>query len=312
MQHFDTINHGRITWYHSTNGLDSNQRKQFAKQFKILNHHIAATQKGKTPRPKISPTSNYTMLVLHIPYRPKNSNRLFICELAIFISKTNLITIQSSGSLEALNDYFSKTKSAKLSRERRLKHGTPALLTNILKKVLSQLEIEIDVQGEQVGELEKQLFRNKVAKKFIEQVSVIRYNQIIAYNALERQSRLLENYSNENNPLKAYKTGSNHKWNSIIETIQTFTYELNSDINHLEGLVKTFESLITYRTNETIKLLTIFSVILMPMTVISGIYGMNFLHIPLAANPIGFYLIILGMGLVAFIMALTFKLKHWI
>ncbi len=312
MQHFDTISHGRITWYHSAQGLDANERKSFAKQHKILTHHMESTQRGKTPRPKISSTSNYTMLVLHIPYKPKNSNKFFVCELTIFITKTHLITIQSVGSLESLNDYFAKTKAAKLSKERRLKHGTPTLLTNILKKILNQLEEEIDIQGEQVGELEKQLFKNKVAKKFIEQVSILRYNQIIAFNVLEKQSRLLEPYYNDNNPLKAYKKGTNYKWNQIIETFQTLTYELGSDINHLEGLVKTFESLVTYRTNETIKLLTIFSVILMPMTVIGGIYGMNFKFIPLSAHPLGFYLTVLGMGLVAFIMALVFKIKRWI
>ena len=80
----------------------------------------------------------------------------------------------------------------------------------------------------------------------------------------------------------------------------------------IEGLSATSESLNTYRMNEIIKVLTLLSTIMLPMAVISGIYGMNISVLPLSDTPHSFSIIVGTMVLVLVGMLSYFRVRRWI
>ena len=63
--------------------------------------------------------------------------------------------------------------------------------------------------------------------------------------------------------------------------------------------------------NEIMKVLTVVSVIFMPLTFIVGIYGMNFKNMPELNYENGYYIVLSGMFILAILMALYFKYKKW-
>jgi magnesium transporter len=65
------------------------------------------------------------------------------------------------------------------------------------------------------------------------------------------------------------------------------------------------------KSNEIITILTMMTAVLLPMTLISGIYGMNFKHIPLLEDDTGFYISLGSMIFVGFLMYGYFRLKRW-
>ena len=65
------------------------------------------------------------------------------------------------------------------------------------------------------------------------------------------------------------------------------------------------------KLNETMKVLTLFASILLPMTVIAGIYGMNFQNMPELLWEHGYFIALGSMGATALILLTIFKLKHW-
>ena len=310
--HFQKLRANKINWLHASKPLSKEEREALVRKFGFYAHHVAGTQQGKTPRPKIAANKKYIYIVLHVPYQPANSNKFYICDLNIFITKDTLVTIETQGDLPALKRYFESTQQSKRVLERRLKHGSVNLFMNIIKYLLNEVEEILDQQGEQVDTLNKKIFDLHNTAEFIEKISVLRYNQIVAFSVLERQSRMMEFNSGEKSPFQSANGSSDYKWSDIAETFQTLAYELKADIDHLEGLVQTFETLVTHRTNETIKLLTIFSVVLLPLTLVSGIFGMNFLHIPFASHPFGFYISLLGMLTILSVMLFFFRWRNWI
>ena len=91
----------------------------------------------------------------------------------------------------------------------------------------------------------------------------------------------------------------------INDTIDTYRDVIN-------GTFDAYLSTISNRTNDIMKVLTIIATIMMPLTLITGIYGMNFREMPLLTWHWGFYIIsaamiILGIGMLAY-----FKRKDWI
>jgi magnesium transporter len=79
----------------------------------------------------------------------------------------------------------------------------------------------------------------------------------------------------------------------------------------IDGLSHTANTLTSYRINEVMKILTIISVIILPLTLLSGIYGMN-IALPMARHPLSFLFIVLLMILLAGGMLFYFKKKRWI
>jgi len=80
----------------------------------------------------------------------------------------------------------------------------------------------------------------------------------------------------------------------------------------VEGLSTTLESLTSNRINEVMKILTIFSVIMLPLSVISGIYGMNLIQLPLATHPMSFVIIMGVMVCVVAGMLAYFRREGWL
>ena len=78
------------------------------------------------------------------------------------------------------------------------------------------------------------------------------------------------------------------------------------------GLEQTNESVIAHKQNDILRLLTVFSVILLPLTLLSGIFGMNFHHIPFTQNYHGFIATVALMVAIAVVMLAFFRIKRWI
>ncbi|WP_436883809.1 magnesium/cobalt transporter CorA [Mammaliicoccus sciuri] len=81
--------------------------------------------------------------------------------------------------------------------------------------------------------------------------------------------------------------------------------EMTSDIRD------NYISLNSFKMNNIMKILTIYSVVFMPLTLIAGIYGMNFTNMPELEWHSGYYIVLIVMAVIAIIMLIVFKKKRW-
>jgi magnesium transporter len=79
----------------------------------------------------------------------------------------------------------------------------------------------------------------------------------------------------------------------------------------LAGVIETYLSQTSNRMNRIMKQLSIVSTIALPLIVIGGIYGMNFSHLPLTDNPLGFWLTLVLMGGVSAALVFWLKRQRW-
>lgn len=77
----------------------------------------------------------------------------------------------------------------------------------------------------------------------------------------------------------------------------------------LTNLSNIFISLSAQKTNDVMKLLTIFSVFFMPITFIAGVYGMNFDNMPELHTPYGYFVTIFVMVAVSVSTFVWFRKK---
>src|SRR5688500_10983756 len=87
---------------------------------------------------------------------------------------------------------------------------------------------------------------------------------------------------------------------------------IDVDRDQMTGTMDAYLSVVANRTNETMKILTIFSAVMLPLTLIAGIYGMNFEHMPELKWLHGYPFAIGLMFGVAVLMFAWFWRKGWL
>lgn len=90
----------------------------------------------------------------------------------------------------------------------------------------------------------------------------------------------------------------------LIESVETLR-------DLLSGLQETYLSLQSHQTNMQMRMLTAITTVFMPLTLIAGIYGMNFKFIPELEWRWGFYAALGGMLLIGSALGLYFRKRHW-
>lgn len=91
----------------------------------------------------------------------------------------------------------------------------------------------------------------------------------------------------------------------IIDTIDGIVQAISSAI-------EAYNTISTKRTNDIIRILTIMTAIMLPLTLVTGYFGMNFKHLPMTEDHYGYLKTIIGMGILAVAMVVFFLRKRWL
>jgi magnesium transporter len=94
-----------------------------------------------------------------------------------------------------------------------------------------------------------------------------------------------------------------------VESMHFYADELLEDVNNLLSIQL---ALASHRTNEVVRVLTVFSVFFLPLTFIVGVYGMNFRYMPELRERWGYPAVLAGMGLVTLAIYLWFRRRGWL
>lgn len=99
--------------------------------------------------------------------------------------------------------------------------------------------------------------------------------------------------------------------NDVQDHITTIVEDISILREIVDNIFNIYQSVLSFRMNDVMKILTIIGTIFIPITFIAGIYGMNFEFMPELKMEWGYPLVMGGMALVAVIMLIFFKRKRW-
>jgi magnesium transporter len=104
--------------------------------------------------------------------------------------------------------------------------------------------------------------------------------------------------------LKPFLQDLRENLSNAIETVENYREWLSNimDVNL---------SVLSYQLNKVMKILAIISAIFIPLTLITGIYGMNFEHMPELAQPLAYPIVLGSIGIIGITMAIFFKVRRW-
>ena len=203
---------------------------------------------------------------------------------------------------------FHRCQEDEAFREQLLSKGSGRLLYEVLDDLFDYCFPILDKIGHKLDSLEDDVFEGR-SFEVVRDISNVK-QEIISYRKIikpERSTlRLLERHVERFLPeeLDLY-------FDDIVDAAERVWDILDNYKEVVEALEDTNESVISHRQNDVLRILTVFSVVLLPLTLITGFFGMN-VHFPGFDTAWAFWVIFAGMiaslaGLLAF-----FRIKRWL
>lgn len=272
----------------------------------ILRFHPLAVEDcfEERGRPKIEAYEGYVYVITHGLSRGSTAEEIDAVELDVFLGRRYLVTYHSkeSRSVEA-------AWQAVLRSGEPLRRGTATMLQAILDRQVDGIEPVLDSIEARIGELEDCVLLRAHAEDLV-RLMALRRNTLTLRRWLGLQRdvvlRLARSEFDFVSPQDALLFRDTH------DHLSRFTELLETYRELVTSLQEAYLSVVNNRLGETMKFLTVFTAVMMPLTVLTGFYGMNFEHMPGLHSSLGFPIFV-GVMAVTAVGALWFAWhKRWL
>jgi magnesium transporter len=261
---------------------------------------------SRNQRPKVDEYPEYLFVVLHFPRFDKSIGRLNAAELDMFVGPDFVITLPSEP-LQPLEYLFERVKTREDQRDSLFAKGPGYLLYKIvddcvdasfpmLRKMGNKLEVlEEDIFEGRSGEIVRDI--SNVKQEIINFRKIVR-PQRTALRDLERTKRYIPE------GLDIYFDDINDASERVWDMLENFK-------EVVEGLESTNESVLSHRVNDVLKALTAISVVVLPLTLVASIFGMN-VRVPGEQSLQAFWIVVVSMVVMLVGMLWFFRRRGWL
>lgn len=272
--------------------------------------HPVATQELLSPswRTKAERFDGHLFLVFYFPVHNKERRETRAREIDFIVSKNAIVTAHYN-SIVPLKGVFDRCNMYEAERQKFFEQGTGMMLFEILEELGKSCLVKLNRIGKKMEAIESDIFRGK-ERAMLQELLLVKTDIIDFYRIVVSQQKTFESlrriapefFGQEHEPYYSHLAGT---WEQATSDLQTYK-------DTVLALEQTNVALLSSKTSEVLKVLTLFSVIIFPLTLFATLFTMDTVSKPLRGYPGDFWIIIAIMGLVAFGMHRYFKKKHWI
>ena len=259
-------------------------------------------------RSKIDEYPDYLFIILHLPNINKRTKRIKSIEANIFVTDKLLVTIHDNHPL--INTIFENCQNDQEYKSQYLNNGTGYLLYKVTNDLFESVFPIVDELSKNITNIENDTFESDFGKDRLKDILLLKKDLINMRRIIMPQRSVIAQLEHLN--VRFSKTELDVYFDNVVDKIEKIYAVIENLRELVDSLHQTNESIISHNTNNIIRVLTIFSVVMLPLTVITGFYGMNLQPLPFETHK-GSVLIVGGiMSLVLFSMLAFFKYKKWI
>ncbi len=301
---------GLLTWINVVNAqkreIDYLRRKFKFNELDLEDSYA----KNYAQRPKLSIRNDYCFLVLQFPLYNRKTRNIESEEIDFFIGKDYVITIHKN-SLTPIIELYNLCANDQFYRDQYLHSGNEMLLYEIVSKLQEYCFPIMDHISIDIKNIEQNIFTG-LERRMVTEILLIKRNILNFRKIMEAHKNVIQKMVRMTTP---YFIGESARiyYNDAIENTKNIWETLNSQKEMIEALEDTNTSLVSFKLNDIMRILTIFSVLVLPLTLVSGVFGMNTVDgMPFMNNPRGFWFIIVIMLSIMLLMISYFKRKKWL
>jgi magnesium transporter len=262
---------------------------------------------SRNQRPKVDEYEGYLFVVLHFPVFDKRVNRLNGAEVDIFVGPDFIITLPNEN-LQPLQYLFDRCRTNEDIREDMFSKGAGYLLYKVVDACVDASFPMLRKMGLKLERLEQAIFDEEANREIVRDLSNAK-QEIINFRKIVRPQRVA---LKDLERTKRYVTGELDIYFDDINDASERVWDMLENFKEvIEGLENTNESVLSHRLNDSIRVLTAFSVAMLPLTLIASILGMN-VGVPGEGSIHAFWITIGIMLSVLAAMILWFRRRGWL
>lgn len=292
-----------VTWV-NVNGInDADSIKALGEYFEIhrlnLEDIVSIHQ-----RPKINEFDKYIFVVLKMLQYDENGEELITEHLAITVGEDYVLTFQ-----EARNDIFNDLRERIAQNRGRVRYsGADYLLFTIIDAVIDYYYPVLEILENKVEILEDRLFEESDPDMPMD-IQNLKKEFLAIRKAIIPLREVLNKLEKSESPI--IKDSTKKYFRDAFENITQIVENIEQHREMVWGLMDLYLSTINNKMNEVMKILTIVTSIFIPLTLITGIYGMNFDNMPELHWKYSYYIVLIIMAVIAITLIRYFKKKNW-
>lgn len=300
------IEHQGVTWI----DIQSPQKEDVEYLQKEFNFHPLALGQIIPPSwsTKVEVFPNHLLLILFFPVYNKEKRESHPQEVDIIVTKDVLVTTHYNSVL-LLKEVFDRCNLYAEEKEQWMTRSAGYLLYHILHALWNGCSAKINRIDKKITAIEESIFKGR-EREMLKEISIVKTNIMSFWKIVRPQKgpcTSLRDASGEffGSEFTPYFSNLRNHWARVASN-------LLAQRDTIEALEDTNTALLSHKTNEIMKVLTMFSVALLPLTLIAGLFSMNTKLLPIAGMPHDFWIV---SGIMVIFVLLTigyFKKKKWL
>jgi magnesium transporter len=256
-------------------------------------------------RPKMEDFNDYLFIVLKMLSYDEEENETQTEQVSLILSSKFVLSFQ-----ESEGDVFDPVRERiRSDRGRIRKMGVDYLAYSLIDAIVDNYFMVLEKIGERIEDIEDELVKNPTPE-VLHTIHRLKRELIFLRKSVWPLREVISRLERWESPLidksiDIYLRDVYDHTIQVIDALETFR-------DMLSGMLDIYLSSLSNRMNEVMKVLTIIATIFIPLTLISGIYGMNFRYMPELESPWGYPLVYTVMLAVSAVMLIYFRRKKWL
>jgi len=256
-------------------------------------------------RPKMEDFNDYLFIVLKMLSYDEEENETKTEQVSLILSSKFVLSFQ-----ESEGDVFDPVRERiRSDRGRIRKMGVDYLAYSLIDAIVDNYFMVLEKIGERIEDIEDELVKNPTPE-VLHTIHRLKRELIFLRKSVWPLREVISRLERWESPLidksiDIYLRDVYDHTIQVIDALETFR-------DMLSGMLDIYLSSVSNRMNEVMKVLTIIATIFIPLTLVAGIYGMNFRYMPELESPWGYPMVYTVMLAVSAVMLIYFRRKKWL
>ncbi|GAB4476685.1 MAG: magnesium/cobalt transporter CorA [Anaerolineae bacterium] len=303
---YESISHNKITWVNITQPTPADIER-LQREYPHFHPLDLEDCLSRIERPKIDEYETYLFIVMQFPVWDAVRRISRPSEVDFFLGSGYLVTVHD-GELKPLNNLFEQCREDAGVRDRYMNSGASRLFHTTIDHLVDYIFPILYKVDANIHEIEERLFSEN-ARETIQNIAIVRRDIIALGRIIKPQVLIVHNLEQIDRPF--IREDLDVYFGDILDHLQKARDIVEDNAEMIASLADTNNALTSYRINEVMRILAVISVIMLPLTLIAGLFGMN-VPLPLRDHPVSFWLTLGMMLVISFMMLVYFRYRRWL
>lgn len=265
-------------------------------------------------RPKIDQYPDYLFLVLHVPVFDPSVGRLGAGELDLFVGPDFVVTLPNQP-VPPVEYLFERCRADDSLRQKLFSRGSGYLMYRLVDDSFDYCFPMLRKIGNKLDALEDEIFEGR-SEDVVRDISNAKQEIINFRKVIRPQRPVLRDLEKVKGRYLATDLDLEIYFDDIVDAHERIWDMLENYREVIIALEETNESMLSHKVNDSLRILTAITVIVLPLTLIASIFGMN-IGLPGGGDPVSasessFWIVIGVMLVILFGMTAFFRSRRWL